>query len=103
MREPRYVDETFVECGPGWDGLLDRLRAQLEVDRSTGLTPQVLQVKEKFGRLRVYLHGESPETEALLKTLITESGLTCEVCGQQGTLGGDGWLMTRCDACRRIK
>ena len=64
--------------------------------------PQVVasQVKEKFGTMRFYYHGGDEFTEGVVSMLEAVSGITCEQCGNPGTLGGTGWLTTLCASCR---
>jgi hypothetical protein len=59
---------------------------------------EVLQVKEKFGGLRVYVNCH--RNEAIYQRLglaAQESLRTCEICGQSGTLREDRWIKTLCD------
>lgn len=108
----------WIECGEGWYVLLDQLCKKLY--KYKGLT--FLQVKEKFGGLRVYW---SYDTEAeiflhkgmeLIKTRVLgkssrsckiaqlvdkaeeESQTICEVCGGQGKLVSSefNWIKTLC-------
>jgi hypothetical protein len=90
------------DCGAGWRDLLERacvrIRAAVQAD---GGSFQFTQIKEKYGTLRAYWHGAlSPETDALVEEAIdlaeARSGVTCEICGEEGRLYGPGWLTTRC-------
>jgi len=83
-----------------------------------GFNVVVGQVKEKFGTLRFYYHSEPKEgvlPEAIDERYAAEmaeriyglvemaermSSITCEVCGNPGTLGGRGWMSTLCEPCR---
>ncbi len=84
--------------GDGWVPLLRELL--------TGLKAQgydlagIAQIKEKFGGLRVYLDGSpTPENDALVAAAEAKSAVTCEQCGEPGTLRKAGWWATRCDGC----
>ena len=84
------------ECGDGWLPILEWLFAGFQelADRDGTVNRfRVTQVKQKYGTLRVY-HNGGEEYEAL-------SAVTCEVCGQQGTMRDDLWVSVRCDRCYR--
>ncbi|OSI24887.1 hypothetical protein [Bradyrhizobium canariense] len=96
------VAQAYPECGDGWRDLLERackrIRAAVEAD---GGTFHATQIKEKYGSLRFYWHGTlSPEADAKVEEAIdlaeARSGVTCEICGEEGRLRGDAWLTTRC-------
>lgn len=57
-----------------------------------------VQVKEKFGGLRFYVHGGlSARQEELIETAEALAERTCEECGQPGRLLVRGhWYLTRC-------
>lgn len=59
---------------------------------------KVNQVKEKFGTLRYYC-GTNNEIHAAIILAARASAVTCEVCGQSGTMRTDGWYSVRCDNC----
>ena len=86
-----------LEVGDGWYDLLDVLFSQLQSHDVT-----LAQVKEKYGRLRVYLdsYPESRDAiDAIIETCETLSGRICENCGNKGKIRGKGWLVTLCDSC----
>jgi hypothetical protein len=64
--------------------------------------PQIvaLQVKEKFGTLRFYYGGGDSMIEGLVRMAESISGVTCEVCGNAGEIGGERWLQTLCEKHR---
>ena len=109
------------DVGPGWRPLLHELHAQL-----AGFRYEALQVKEKWGILRVYIsvdgeehaafditipgagtltgRGKGSDTwdRAMVLVLAAEgkSRVICEDCGEPGVLRTDrSWLRTLCDAC----
>lgn len=59
------------------------------------------QVKEKFGTLRFYMTGSTPEMETLIDKAEELSRITCESCGAVGRLRGGGWYYTACDDCAK--
>lgn len=65
----------------------------------------VVQIKEKFGALTIYVGDPHNRDEVQeLTRLVREASVhVCEYCGQPGTNGrmrNIGWFKTLCDACR---
>ena len=93
-----------IECHAGWRRLIERLLAQLEAailaqppERRHDL--RIVQMKEKFGRLRVYLASEgSPAMTAAIEAASEQSIRTCEICSEPGQLAERrGWWAARCN------
>lgn len=69
---------------------------------------QILQIKEKFGQLRVYYRkvGLSTKNEKILDDLISQAeslaNITCDVCGDLGTLGQDCVMAVRCEKHKKF-
>ena len=94
----------------GWANLLDRVFAEIAgiVQEARSVNPEaslsVLQIKQKFGELRIYVNCEmdNPHADsiyALIDQAELEGTTTCEICGKPGTrrsLGG--WIVTACQA-----
>lgn len=89
--------------GPGWDALLLDLNQTL-----SALDPeyQILQAKEKFGVLRLYvqfsvllrdLTSTQEAAYSLIRDAETKSATVCELCGEKGELRPVGWVKTLCD------
>ena len=107
---PKFFDEFRLisfDCGWGWSPLL---KEALDKVQDLGVRICVVQVKEKFGGLRVYVdpheqtdHEEPrwPEVENILESAQVKSFKTCEGCGttEEVTTSG-GWLKTLCPTCR---
>ena len=87
------------ECGQGWHPLIKDALTKIEAQGNANQT--VLQVKEKFGGLRIYLSFHTDETDAIITAAEQEAWRTCEECGSKETveLRGDGWLRTLCNPC----
>ncbi len=90
-----------ANCGPGWHGILERLSGEID---KLNLPPEfrVLQIKEKFGELRVYVEGAGPFSkivELLIRDAARESLETCEFCGKPGHRRPLSWVKTLCDLC----
>jgi len=95
-----------LEVGPGWHNILDELFSKLEPisrklkeTREDGSYPKLAQVKEKFAALRVYLTWNPDEMDQAIEEAEAKSGVTCEQCGEPGTIRGDWWLKCLCDEC----
>jgi len=62
--------------------------------------PKVLQIKEKFGTLRVYLTNSNTFIEAAIYMAEVMSSIMCEECGGNTQTNYDsGWAYTRCQSC----
>ena len=100
-------DFDGVACEAGWASLifpvLDAVETEIGKKKQEGAPeadwPQVEQVKQKFGELRIYVNHVSPAILELIVAAVARSRETCAVCGNPGTrrvLGG--WqLATVCD------
>lgn len=105
MLTDNQIPEHFGAVGVGWRPILERLHQRvLAVDPSYS----VVQVKEKFGGLRVYLRYIPAMDENADRELIRdavwdaeeESYHTCEDCGGPGTKRESRrWIRTLCDTC----
>jgi hypothetical protein len=106
---PAYVHEVGYtrllaksSVGPGWAKLIDKVFDKLE-DLTSGsgqilLTPRIVQVKEKFGGLRIYTSGEGNHPiDDFVYEIEIESFTICETCGKPGSLRGGSWYKTLCD------
>ena len=94
-----------IECGDGWLTLIDCLlySASIHTDVDDE-PPAVLQIKQKFGSLRVYWRGANDAVQGMTQFAGELSRYICEVCGLPGSLGTDGprYLRVRCDAHRDV-
>jgi len=94
---PRCID---IGTTPGWISLIERIIA---VVRARNETIQIVQIKEKFGSLRFYFDGGSSELREEIRKIEAEASKTCDVCGDVGSSGGDGWVVTRCPIHKSFK
>lgn len=94
------------ECGSGWYEMILLLSESLEKIASNlrregediDKLPVVVQVKEKFGGLRFYVHQGTEEIYNMISEAEAKSCHICEVCGCAGELRVVGGIyMTRCD------
>lgn len=96
------------ECGDGWfdllKGLIEKIR-DVCIEQSIeayedGCSPEVLQVKEKYGSLRFYMSCCSSAIGDLISAADDKSRETCELCGKSGCMRSQNrWYMVRCDEC----
>lgn len=93
------------ECGEGWTDILDRLFIDLVTVLPVDAAFAILQVKEKFGGLRVNHRAEPAlptktlwAIDRLIAIAEARSFHTCESCGRPGQLwNGGGFYFTACD------
>jgi len=91
----RHRYPSMFECemsvGPGW---ADLIRAYAEMRMEAGDTPHFVEIKEKFGGLRLYETGCFRELEWIAELL---SLSVCEDCGAPGEERDEAWIRTLCD------
>ncbi|MFC8664047.1 hypothetical protein [Streptomyces sp. NPDC057199] len=101
---PAQIPARRHAVGPGWRPLLERLHEQI---RAVFPGYRLLDLKEKFGGLRVYVDRPASSGDAL-RTLIasaeTEAERTCEFCGAPGRIRTrddqpGGWRKAVCSTC----
>ena len=100
VHQSRMMD-GFVH-GDGWFEIIWRSFEDLEplaaeVEKQTGWPFEVLQVKEKFGGLRVYANQTTDAIAAVIAQAQAESFRTCEICGQSGGLHSNSWIKAVCE------
>jgi hypothetical protein len=101
----RLKNGECFECGDGWRGVIaelaDRLEAYASESKLDGLV--VVQVKEKFGSLRVYFRGPIPaKVRDWVSTAEHQSARTCELCAAPASLRArpeGGHVRTLCAVC----
>lgn len=90
------------ECGDGWIFILEDLFAKIdeEVKKAQLASFQVVQVKEKFGELVVYVDGGNDAIDALIVAASKRAAVTCEDCGKPGRMREfNEWYRTECSKC----
>ncbi|PYX49951.1 MAG: hypothetical protein DMG76_35780 [Acidobacteria bacterium] len=90
------------EHGDGWFDILWRLCVDLEplvaeFEQAAGCQFEILQVKEKFGELRIHVNHANDAIRERIGVAKEEAYRTCEVCGQPGQRREGGWIKTLCD------
>ena len=71
-------------------------KAVEELKEAEDSLPRFMQIKEKFGTLRMYYEGGDETTSAIVSFAENMSETTCEVCGDVGQVYGGGWISTLC-------
>lgn len=97
--------EIGFYCGAGWFELLDCLF--LVIQRDLEKLPEeqqkkfeIVQIKEKFGRLTIYYNGGTDYIKQTIEQAESMSEQICETCGEYGYLRDTShWLKVRCDSC----
>jgi hypothetical protein len=94
------------ECHAGWKLLLSDVSAALEQlarkqQREDETPLAIVQVKEKFGTLRVYFaYRKTDGADALVTAAYERSRRTCEFCGDAGEFRGRrGHMRVQCAQC----
>jgi hypothetical protein len=84
----------LTSVGKGWAPLINRVFDKLETIKGS---IKIVQVKEKWGGLRIYTDYSNKELDKVIYDAEHESLEVCEVCGQSGKLRGKSWYYTSCD------
>jgi hypothetical protein len=92
------------ECGDGWFELIYNLCERIE-QIGYPIDFEVVQVKEKFGGLRFYVHNGTDEIYKLISEAEAISYKTCEQCGAPASETQDthGWISTLCEKCKATR
>lgn len=91
------------ECDDGWYDLICELfDGFVEILNDEKIS--IIQVKEKFGTLRVYLEDDDvtekyyPQLENKIVEAELKSSKTCEICGNEGLIRFiNSWAKTLCE------
>lgn len=98
--DPRKTLIAFgLEIGEGWFPLLeetlDKIRAELQENPIKNF--RIIQVKEKFGGLRVNTNYSPEAICEIIDEAERKASKICDVCGKPGKIRVGGWIVTRCD------
>lgn len=100
-------EEYEFECGQGWEKLYKPILDKIEEEnknRDESNKIKILQIKEKFGGLRIYLENETEEIAKMVFDAEDKSYQTCEICGSEEnvyTVSHRCWYSTKCLDCIR--
>lgn len=89
----------FFECGDGWFDIINAALGLIKKRSTTNnLRVTIVQVKEKFGTLRIYCSNGDEHTTTVTDIAELMSELTCELCGDKGSISATmGWNQSRCE------
>ena len=103
-KSPRYPTYVIYEgydralalesVGQGWASLIHEVFAYIE---NNNVHSKVIQVKEKFGGLRIYTDVMDDGLEVIIRSVGKRSFEICEDCGSPGGLREGSWYRTLCD------
>lgn len=92
-----WVKDIYFECDNGWISILENLFNQI-TKLNIPDNFKIVQIKEKFGTLRIYAHNSTIEINKLIREAEITSFTTCEVCGELATLDRTkSWWKTLCE------
>ena len=92
-----------IDCGDGWFRIIWDACVKIEKEISSNLIVpdfQFVQIKEKFGGLRLYSNGTISAIYTIMYRAERKSVKTCELCGKPGKISNDGWSRCRCNKCK---
>jgi hypothetical protein len=103
----KYADlfdgpHAYPTCGDGWLPIIETFFELIRHDIKWNNMPpvKIIQIKEKFGTLRIYHNGGN---DKLLAYEMFASGMSdkmCEVCGTTKNVGRThDWIQTICGPC----
>jgi len=97
------IYEWGIQCSEGWKKIIEEFLTNLEI-LDTYNNVKIFQIKEKFGKLRIYLTNIPTEIEntvyELIKITEDESAFICEVCARHSKIRTiNKFLTTVCDKC----
>jgi len=101
--DPRETAICFgFEIGNGWLQVFKKYLPELskEILDNELKDFKIVQVKEKFGSIRIYTQYTTEGVETIINKIEAECETTCEECGSpEGKFRQDGWLRVLCDKC----
>ena len=98
-----WTDSWLFDLEDGWrkafgDDLCKELDAAIKEDKCED-TFEFVQIKEKFGALRLYAWGYGKKVGEVLAKYEELSKYICGHCGQPATRISKGWIYPFCDPC----
>lgn len=90
------LEQGLRSVGFGWTSLI------LVVFDTKPDTIKIVQVKEKFGSLRIYHDPYNQKFQKIISGMEMASGSICEWCGKVGSSDTlNYWIKTLCDDCKK--
>jgi hypothetical protein len=99
LNEKRCATVRYIETKEGWDNIIETACTKIEALNIEGLL--CVQIKEKFGGLRLYCNFETPEVSKIIREAESLAWQTCEMCGttENVCLQGVSWTVNWCKDC----
>lgn len=101
--ESKTCYELFgIECGSGWKSLYQPIIDYVEEwNKSHESKIKIIQIKEKFAGLRIYVENPTEELNQMIYEAELKSFYMCEDCGSTENIGtiGNRWYRTLCRNC----
>ena len=117
---PQLLKQIYLECGEGWKEVIENMCEQIltheaflkdsgvnvvdfedEVtDEDDYCSVRIVQVKQKFGGLRVYYDGGNNIIRNIVNEAEEKALTVCEYCGSKDNVKlrkRNSWLYTGCD------
>lgn len=95
IEEGYTLEDSLSSVGEGWG---DLVRAFHQACTDAGIL--IVQVKEKFGGLRMYTDFAPTHIRKLAEEIETQSFKVCEPCGKPGRpIANPYWVKTVCEEC----
>ncbi len=94
-----------LEVGKGWLPLVEPIVNRIQELNEQGADIEIVQVKEKWGELCIYLSSYTPELKAMVDEATRKSVSICENCGKpaQRVWGNYHWVYTLCPKCLKAR
>jgi hypothetical protein len=99
----RHILRTpfLFECGDGWFDIVDKALMAMDPILREGEI-KILQIKEKYGGLRIYTTFTNDALDAIVARAEDEAKKTCEICGREGKMTcTHRWYRTLCPNCEQ--
>lgn len=101
IRAPGFVvyggydrELALASVGKGWADLINAVFSKAQ-SYSPGI--RIIQVKEKWGGLRIYCDPYVEDFEKMVREVEKKSFTICEECGKPAKLRDGSWYKTLCD------
>lgn len=92
----------------GWYRIVLKLVSDLaeqakQENRGNDNYPEIIELKQKWGGLRIYIRSGSPKMQALVDAAEEESESVCQECGEREDVSAykdRGWIKSLCSGCQ---